>query len=428
MNQLFPVSSGVFPGTIAKDDTMIQKPRGTRDMLPDEMERRREIEARMRARARVRGFREISTPIFEETELFTIRSGEGIIGEMYVFEDKGGRSLSLRPELTAPVLRMFVEEGRSLNKPVKWCYFGDCFRYERPQKGRYRQFWQFGAELIGADSAMADAEVIMLGYDLLKTAGVRFVLKIGHLTFMRTLLADLPDADKRKIRAFLDKREEEAAVTHLKAIGQEPLCDPLIRLCSARTLDDVFSVIGEIPESQRIREMFHILDVQHIPYEINPAIARGLDYYTGMVFECFAEGLGAENQILGGGAYRLAHLFGGEDTPSVGFAIGFDRVMVALGDDVWSPVMPQVMVICTEEGRDMALALTEELRVNGIMTEIDLMGRSFSAQMKAAGKGADYAVIIGKEEVASGDATLKDLKAGTQEKLPVPDMIKKLTS
>ena len=147
---------------------------------------------------------------------------------MYVFEDKGGRSLALRPELTAPALRMYVEEGRSLNKPVRWCYFSDCFRYERPQKGRYRQFWQFGAELIGADSAMGDAEVIILGYDLLRTAGVKFVLRIGHLSFMRTLLADLDDEDKKKIRAFLDKREEEAAVSHLRRIGLDDLCDPLI--------------------------------------------------------------------------------------------------------------------------------------------------------------------------------------------------------
>ena len=402
---------------------MIQRPRGTRDMLPDEMERRREIEARMRVRARLRGFREISTPTFEELELFTIRSGEGIIGEMYVFEDKGGRSLSLRPELTAPVLRCYVEEGRSLTKPVKWCYFADCFRYERPQKGRYRQFWQFGAELIGADSAMADAEVIVLGYDLLRTAGVTFTLRIGHLSFMRTLLSDLDEADQKKVRGFLDKREEEAAGAYLSSIGKEHLSEPLLNLCNARTLDDVFSVIGEIPESSRIRAMFHILDLQGIPYEINPAIARGLDYYTGVVFECFAEGLGAENQILGGGAYRLAHLFGGEDTPSAGFAIGFDRVMVALGERLWMPYSPQVLVVSTEEGHERAIIVTEELRNSGIITETDLMGKSFSAQMKAAGKNADYAVIIGKEEVATGMVTLKNLKEGKQEKLTLEDAI-----
>jgi len=397
-------------------------------MLPDEMERRREIEARMRARARLYGFREIATPVFEELELFTIRSGEGIINEMYVFEDKGGRSLALRPELTAPVLRMYVEEGRSLNKPVKWCYFADCFRYERPQKGRYRQFWQFGAELIGADSAMGDAEVITLGYDLLRTAGVTFVLRIGHLSFMRTLLADLADGDRKKIRGFLDKREEEAAITYLRDIGRDDLCDPLIRLCGARILEDIFAIIGEIPEAARVREMFAILDASGIPYEINPAIARGLDYYTGVVFECFAEGLGAENQILGGGAYRLAHLFGGEDTPSAGFAIGFDRVMVALGEASWVPWQPQVMIITTNEGRDYALTIAGQFRMNGIITETDLMDRSFSAQMKAAGKSADYAVIIGKDEVETGTITLKDLKAGTQEKITADEAIQKLTS
>lgn len=407
---------------------MIQKPRGTRDMLPDEMERRREIEARMRGQARLYGFQEIATPVFEELELFTIRSGEGIISEMYVFEDKSGRSLALRPELTAPALRMYVEEGRSLNKPVKWCYFSDCFRYERPQKGRYRQFWQFGAELIGADTAMGDAEVIILGYDLLKTAGVKFVLRIGHLSFMRTLLADLSDEDKKKIRAFLDKREENAAINHLRDIDFDHLCEPLVRLCGARTLDEVFAVIGEIPEAARIREMFSILDLSEIPYEINPAIARGLDYYTGMVFECFAEGLGAENQILGGGAYRLAHLFGGEDTPSAGFAIGFDRVMVALGEESWIPWQPKVMIVTTNEGRDRALYIAGEFRMNGIITETDLMNRSFSAQMKAAGKNADYAIIIGKDEVAAGIITLKDMKAGTQEKLTVPEAIRKLSS
>lgn len=396
-------------------------------MLPDEMERRREIEARMRAKARTWGYREVSTPTFEELELFTIRSGEGIIGEMYVFEDKGGRSLALRPELTAPVLRMFVNEGRSLTKPIKWCYFADCYRYERPQKGRYRQFWQFGVELIGVDSAMADAEIIMVADDLLRTAGVIFTLKIGHLSFMRTLLSGLADDHQKKVRSFLDKRDTEAAAEFLTGIGRDDLCGPLSQLIGARTLDDVFAVIGEIDGAERIRETFAILDSQNIQYEINPAIARGLDYYTGIVFECFAEGLGAENQILGGGAYRLAHLFGGEDTPSVGFAVGFDRVMVAIGEQVWMPFQPQVTVIHTPHARPRALEVTRQLRSGGIICEIDLVGRGFSAQMKNAGKNADYAVIIGDAEVASGNITLKNLKGGEQRTIPLGDAIHTLT-
>ncbi len=406
---------------------MLSKPRGTRDMLPDEMEKRREIEARMRARARTFGYREVSTPVFEELELFTIRSGEGIIDEMYVFEDKGGRSMALRPELTAPVLRTYVNEGRSLTKPVKWCYFADCFRYERPQKGRYRQFWQFGIELIGADSAMADAEVIAVADDVLRASGVTFTLKIGHLSFMRTLLCDLNPADQKRVRAHLDKRDEEGAAAFLDGIGRGDLRDPLLRLVAARSLEAVFTVIGDIPERARIEETFAILDALHIPYEINPAIARGLDYYTGIVFECFAEGLGAENQILGGGAYRLAHLFGGEDTPSVGFAIGFDRVLVALGEKIWRADTPEVVVIFTPEARDRGLAVAKELRSIGINTAIDLLGRSFSAQMKNAGKTAAYAAIIGHEEIASGSVTFRDLSAGTQETVPLATVISRLT-
>jgi len=394
------------------------------------MEQRREIEARMRAKARTWGYREIATPTFEELELFTIRSGEGIMDEMYVFEDKGGRSLALRPELTAPVLRTYVNEGRSLTKPIKWCYFGDCYRYERPQKGRYRQFWQFGIELIGADSAMADAEVMMVANDLLMTAGVKFVMKIGHLSFMRTLLRDLTAEDQKKVRAFLDKRDIDGALEFLNEYYQNlhGLAEKLENLVNARTLEEVFAVIGDIPEIDRIRETFDILNSQGIRYEINPAIARGLDYYTGIVFECFAEGLGAENQILGGGAYRLAHLFGGEDTPSVGFAIGFDRVMVALGEHIWMPFKPQVTVVFTPEARARAITVTRELRESGIICTIDLMGRSFSAQMKNAGKSADYSVIIGEEEVKSGMITLKNMKGGEQQTLPLADVITTLTS
>ena len=158
---------------------MIQKPRGTRDFLPDEMEARRSVEAKMREVARRFGYREVCTPEFEDLELFTLRSGEGIMQEMYVFEDKGGRSMALRPEITAAVIRMYINEAKVAPKPLRWCYFADCFRYERPQKGRYRQFWQFGVELIGADTAIADAEVIMLAADALNATGVTWDLKVG---------------------------------------------------------------------------------------------------------------------------------------------------------------------------------------------------------------------------------------------------------
>ena len=184
---------------------MIQKPRGTRDFLPDEMAQRRELEQKMRKVAASFGYGEIVTPMFEEQELFVLKSGEGILGEMYAFEDKGGRGIALRPELTAPTIRAYVNEAQVAPKPLRWFYFEECFRYERPQKGRYRQFWQFGCELIGADSAAADAEVIALAYSLLKCTGVNFIIKVGHLAPMKSLLADLDAVEQKKVMSALDK-------------------------------------------------------------------------------------------------------------------------------------------------------------------------------------------------------------------------------
>jgi len=405
---------------------MLQKPRGTRDFLPDEMEQRREIEGRMREIGRLWGYREICTPEFEELELFTVRSGEGIIQEMYVFEDKGGRMMSLRPELTAPVLRMYVNEGRTLPKPLRWYYFADCFRYERPQKGRYRQFWQFGVELIGMDSPLAEAEVIMLAEEILSATGISFSLHVGHLALMRSMLSGIPEQEQKKIRMFLDKKDFTGLSEYLSPKGMDDLYTSLIMLASSRNLQDVFAITGDLPERGRIEELFSILDQSGIPYTIDPGIARGLDYYTGMVFEMFAENLGAENQVLGGGTYRLAHLFGGEDTPSCGFAIGFDRVMVSRGDKA-PPRRLVAGIACTPEGREWALTVARELRSAGLRTELDLSGRSIGQQISHIAKSADYALILGERESRNKMVTVKDLRSGVQKELPLPDAVREVT-
>ena len=282
---------------------MIQKPRGTRDFLPEEMEARRNIESKMREAVRRFGYREVCTPEFEDLDLFTLRSGEGIIQEMYVFEDKGGRSLALRPEITAAVIRMYINEARVAPKPLRWCYFADCFRYKRPQKGRYRQFWQFGAELIGADTAMADAEVIMLAAEALNATGITWDLKVGHLAFMKNLLKDLEPTGQRRVMAHLDKKDFEGLTVTLADMGKADLGESLTALVACRTLPEAFEIAGTILEKERVEQMTGILDDAGIVYSLNFGIVRGLDYYTGMVFEGFAHNLGAENQIVGGGAY-----------------------------------------------------------------------------------------------------------------------------
>ena len=395
---------------------MLQKPRGTRDFLPDEMEARRAIEWDMREVARRWGYREVCTPEFEDLELFTMRSGDGIIEEMYVFEDKGGRKLALRPEITAAVIRMFINEAKVAPKPLRWCYFADCFRYERPQKGRYRQFWQFGVELIGADTAFADAEVIMLAADMLDTTGVTYDLKVGHLSFMKNLLEGLEPSAQRKVMAHLDKKDFDGLKGTLESMEKPDLGNSLISLVDCRDLAEAFEIAGTIPEKERIHQTINILDTADVNYTLNFGIARGLDYYTGMVFEGFAQNLGAENQILGGGAYRLAHLFGGDDVASCGFAIGFDRVMVSLGGPQQSKDTI-VAIVCTDEGRSHAQEVARLFRAAGIRSEMDLMERGLGAQLSHASKTADFAIVIGQREAESGNVTLKNLHSGEQKTL-----------
>ena len=392
---------------------MLQKPRGTRDFLPDEMEARRYVEGKLRDVARCYGYREVCTPEFEDLELFTMRSGEGIIEEMYVFEDKGGRKLALRPEITAAVIRMYINEAKVAPKPLRWCYFADCFRYERPQKGRYRQFWQFGVELIGADTAAADAETIMLASDMLNATGVTYELKVGHLSFMKNLVKDLEPAMQRRVRAHLDKKDFDGLNATLESLNRTDLAVSLTALGSTRDLAEAFEIAGVIPEKERFEKTIGSLDAACVKYSLNFGIARGLDYYTGMVFEGFAQNLGAENQILGGGTYRLAHLFGGDDVASCGFAIGFDRVMVSLGD-IQPVVVPVVGLVCTIEGRTRALVVAKALRDAGIRTEMDLMERGLGAQLAHASKTANFAIVIGQREAESGQVTIKNLLTAEQ--------------
>jgi histidyl-tRNA synthetase len=377
------------------------------------MEARRAVEWRLREVARRWGYREVCTPEFEDLELFTMRSGEGIIGEMYVFEDKGGRKLALRPEITAAVIRMYINEAKVAPKPLRWCYYADCFRYERPQKGRYRQFWQFGVELIGADSAIADAEVIMLASEMLESTGVRYELKVGHLSFVKNLLKDVEEETRRKIRQQLDKKDFAGLDATLEGMNRPELAESLKRLVATQDLAEAFEIAGSLPERERIEQTLGYLDAAGVRYSLNLGIARGLDYYTGIVFEGFADNLGAENQILGGGVYRLAHLFGGDDVASCGFAIGFDRVMVSLGETAKTKDTVAVLV-CTPEARNRALEVARAFRSAGIRTEMDLMGRGFGQQLAHAAKSADFAVIIGQREAASGEVTLKDLRTGEQ--------------
>lgn len=409
---------------------MIQKPRGTRDFLPDENRKRRFIESKLRQTAKRWGYNEIKTPTFEQIELFTIKSGEGILGELYNFKDKGDREMALRPELTAPVVRMYVNELQRASKPVKLFYFDNCFRYERPQKGRFREFWQFGAELIGSPRPEADAEVIALACRMLKDAGVDGELNVGHLGIIRTLFTGMDSATQGQIMRLVDKKDDRGLEDYLETInadiGMREKLFELIGLTGSDAVKEARRLLGDIEELETFRSLLDLLDIHDLDYTVNFGIARGLDYYTGMVFEIYSSDLGAQNQVCGGGSYRLAHLFGGKDIESTGFALGFDRVMEVC--TALPPEESRVVVVCFDETRREGMRIARTLREHMIV-DIDVMGRSFAAQLKFANNvHARWAVIIGEDEVAKGKVILKDMESGDQDILAPDELVRRLAS
>jgi len=401
----------------------VQKPRGTRDFLPPDMAKRRFIERKMRKVAENWGYGEVQTPTFEDLKLFTIKSGEAIVEEIYEFKDKSGRALALRPELTAPVIRMYVNEFQKKPKPLRFYYFGNCFRYERPQKARFREFWHFGVELIGSDKPESDAEVVALASTMLDDIGLKGDLHIGHLGVLRTLTRQLAPEVQRAAMRCIDKKDEHGLVKLLKG-GDATQTNALLSLIKSGDVDGARSIVGDVPELEQFENVLEILDALGVRYKVDFGIARGLEYYTGMVFEIYAKNLGAQNQICGGGAYRLAHLLNGEDVPATGFAFGFDRVVEAL--DIKMAPQKNVVVITRDETKKDALKIALTLREH-MPTHIDVMGRSFNAQLSHANAiGASHVVIVGPKELQAGKVTLKDMKTGEQALLTLEEVVKRI--
>jgi histidyl-tRNA synthetase len=406
----------------------VNRPRGTRDFLPADNTRRRYVEGIMRNVARNWGYGEVVTPTFEHLDLFTLKSGEGIVEELYNFTDKGDREMTLRPELTAPVMRLYVNELQPFSKPFKLFYFENCFRYERPQKGRFREFWQFGVELIGSGKPDSDAEVISLADALLKAVGVKGVMKLGNLTVIRTLLKGLEPEIVSKFMRLIDKKEYAGLEALLEEIGAEEQLKSdlsrLIKLEGKDILPDVKEIVGDIPELASFERTLKLLDAYGVDYSLDFGIARGLDYYTGMVFEVYAEGLGAQKQVCGGGSYQLIQLFGGGDVPSTGFGIGFDRIIEIC--PLVAPTPKNVMLISKPETHLEAVKVAIELR-KYLPVNIDIMERNFKAQLSFANAiNADYVVIVGEKELEAGKLTLKDMVSGEQELLTLEEILKKV--
>jgi len=414
-------------------------PKGTADMLPATgrvwehlLHTAHELFARY-------GYEPIYTPIFEHTDVFVRGIGEAtdIVGkEMYTFEDKGGRSITLRPEGTAPVVRAALEHGLTSNgQSSKLYYAGPMFRYERPQAGRMRQFWQIGVEALGMAEPTLDAEVISLLMEFFAAVGVprdRMRLLVNSMgdencrpayrakvaDFIRAHASDLCEecvrrADTNPLRAFDCKNPGCRSVMAEAPLLRDELCDE----CSAH-----YSAVKS-----------H-LDALGIVYEEDSTLVRGLDYYTRTVFEVQAEGLGAQNAIGGGGRYdRLFEMYGGQPTPGLGFALGFERTVLALesaGVSVPKPAIAEVFVArVSAENAGETFLITSELRGAGIAAETDHQARSLKAQFKVADRlGARFVVVAGPDELAAGEVVLRDMAQGTESRVDRAVLANELTA
>ncbi len=415
---------------------MVQCPRGTRDFLPDELEKRRSYEGTLRDVARRFGYREIQTPIFEDAELFILRSGPNVLKELYAFKDKGDRDIALRPEMTAAVVRAFVNGMSNDPKPIKLFYFGPCFRYERPQAGRYREFYQFGAEIIGSATPETDAEAIATASFMIRSLGLKnYRMRIGHIGVLRQKIKDVgvPEERTAEVLQKLDKKLYDEARPLLADMGvADDDIEDLFRLTETVGGTEVLSMVpGEAGDY--LSQVVGYLDLMGVAdVEIDLGVVRGLDYYTGMVFEAEAPVLGAEKQICGGGSYTLSELFGGEKVFSTGFAIGFDRILLAMekeGIVYQREGIDAYVVAVSDDVRKDAFTIVTKLREAGISADIDIMGRKLGKAMKSAStECARYAVIVGAKELESDSVTLRDMDSGEQSIVPTCELADRIAA
>ena len=397
--------------------------KGTKDVLPKDVHKNQYIEATALDIASKFGYKEIRTPVFEHTELFQRGVGDTtdvVQKEMYTFDDKGGRSITLRPEGTAGAVRSYLENGLCNEAlPQKVCYLISCYRYEKPQAGRLREFHQFGVECFGSASPLADAEIIALAKSLFDTLGVKDLsLEINSIG-CPTCRAEYHKA----LKEYFSSRKDELCDTCKSRLDRNPM----------RILDCKSPICHKIAEGAPVvidylcdecKEHFEnvqkYLKAQNIEYTINPQIVRGLDYYTKTVFEFVSNSIGAQGTVCGGGRYDgLVEELGGQHTPSLGFAMGIERLMLlmeAQGCEFPEAEKPDLFIVALGEKATLkAVEIAKDMREEGFSALLDLNQRSVRAQMKYADKlGAKFNVVIGDNEVEAKTAKLKNMQTGEE--------------
>lgn len=393
---------------------MINIPKGTKDVLPSEATKWHFIEEKIRKVTFDRGFREVRTPTFESTELFDRGVGETtdiVNKEMYTFIDKGGRSMTLKPEGTAGVARMFIENGLASDvSPLKMYYITPVFRYEKPQAGRLREHHQFGVEVYGSSSAYADAEVILTAKALFDAVGIKSLKLHINSIGCEKCRSDYNNA----LKEYFTARREELCDTCKERLEKNPL-----RILDCKN-DSCKEIIKDVPSvldylcddcKDHFELLKDLLNVSDIDYVVDDRIVRGLDYYTGTVFEFITDTIGAQGTVCGGGRYNnLIASIGGAKTPAIGFGMGIERLTMlaeAQGITLGEKEVPTLYIANAGVGSE-AVALTEKLRSEGFSVETDIMQRSVKAQMKYADKrGFKYVIVLGEEELANNVVRIK---------------------
>ena len=409
--------------------------KGTNDILPEESHNWQFVEGKMLETAAQFGFKEIRVPVFEHTEVFLRSVGDTtdvVQKEMYTFDDKGGRSITLRPELTAGVIRSSIEKGLVNGAlPQKLCYIGGCYRYEKPQAGRLREFHQFGVECVGAAAPNADAEVISLAKSVLENIGINKIsLEINSI--------GCPECRKeyhKALKEYFSKNAETLCDTCKDRLDRNPMrildCKSPICKEIAENAPVVIDYLCEDCKNHFESVKAH-LEAMNIDFTVNPKIVRGLDYYTRTVFEFVSNDIGAQSTVCGGGRYDgLISQMGGPQTPSLGFAMGIERLMMVLkAQDADMPEAPTCdLFIATlgEKASITASRLCKELRDEGYKAQTDICGRGLKAQMKYANKiGAKFTLVLGDNEVETGKANLKNMSNSTEREIPLNELVEEL--
>ncbi|MBQ4444594.1 MAG: histidine--tRNA ligase [Clostridia bacterium] len=409
---------------------MITIPKGTKDLLPQDSYKWHYIEEKIRRIAGLFALQEIRTPTFEHTELFLRGVGDTtdiVNKEMYTFDDRSGRSITLKPEGTASVARSFIENNlRESVLPLRCYYQTSVFRYERPQAGRLREHHQFGVEVYGAEGADADAEVIAIAKYLFDDLGLHptlYVNSIGCKTCRKTY--------HKALVGYFESQKEGLCETCRERLTTNPLriLDCKNDRCAA-IAKGAPSILDYLCEdcNAHFEALKHNLDAMGIAYQVNPTVVRGLDYYTRTVFEFVSEDIGAKSTVCGGGRYNdLIESIGGKACPAVGFGMGKERLLLTMeaeGVEIPNEELPTVYVANMGQA-DACIRLTEELRRAGVSAATDIMGRSLKAQMKYADKlGVRYCVVLGESEVESGVVKVKNMRENAEETCAIADLTK----